>query len=114
MLHFIKKIMVYIRNLIILPLLLLGKKRILGVLSHIFFIIFFIFWFAGIYVRAQAPARYNVGDIRLMLEKFNVLGSALYVAAHPDDENTRLITYLTHERKVRTLWNACSAARGML
>ena len=32
----------------------------------------------------------------------NVLGSVLYVAAHPDDENTRLITYLANEKLYRT------------
>ena len=32
-------------------------------------------------------------QIRLALEKLNVLGRVLYVAAHPDDENTRLIAY---------------------
>jgi LmbE family N-acetylglucosaminyl deacetylase len=31
--------------------------------------------------------------IRLALEKLNVLGRVLYVAAHPDDENTNLIAY---------------------
>jgi len=32
-------------------------------------------------------------QIRLALEKLDVLGRVLYVAAHPDDENTRLIAY---------------------
>ncbi len=32
-------------------------------------------------------------QIRLALEKLNVLGRVLYIAAHPDDENTRLIAY---------------------
>ncbi|MFT2010180.1 PIG-L deacetylase family protein [Pontibacter sp. 13R65] len=31
------------------------------------------------------------------IKKLNVLGSALYIAAHPDDENTRLIAYLANE-----------------
>lgn len=30
------------------------------------------------------------------------MGSVLYIAAHPDDENTRLLTYLAQEKKVRT------------
>src|SRR5882757_3066074 len=37
-------------------------------------------------------------EIRLRLKKLNFLGSVLYVAAHPDDENTRVITYLANER----------------
>ncbi len=41
-------------------------------------------------------------DIALALEKLNTVGSVLYLAAHPDDENTRLIGWLANERKVRT------------
>ncbi len=51
---------------------------------------------------AQKPKQYSAADIQLMLEKLNVLGTALYVAAHPDDENTRLITYLANEKKLYT------------
>lgn len=36
------------------------------------------------------------------LEKLNVMGSVLYIAAHPDDENTRLISWLSNDKKVRT------------
>ncbi|GAA4315865.1 PIG-L family deacetylase [Nibribacter koreensis] len=53
-------------------------------------------------VQAQAPKKPNAADIRLALEKLNVLGSVLYLAAHPDDENTRLIAYLANEKKFRT------------
>lgn len=35
----------------------------------------------------------NAAEIRLALEKLNMLGRVLYVAAHPDDENTGLIAY---------------------
>lgn len=41
-------------------------------------------------------------DIYLGLRKLNVLGSVLYIAAHPDDENTRLITYFSKDRLYRT------------
>ena len=37
-------------------------------------------------------------EIKLKLKKLNFLGSVLYVAAHPDDENTRAITYLANDR----------------
>lgn len=36
------------------------------------------------------------------MEQLPVVGSVLYVAAHPDDENTRLIAWLANGRKVRT------------
>jgi LmbE family N-acetylglucosaminyl deacetylase len=42
---------------------------------------------------AEAPESMDSARIRLALEKLNVLGRVLYVAAHPDDENTRLIAY---------------------
>src|SRR6478672_4206397 len=51
---------------------------------------------------AQAPASYSSTDIYLQLKKLNVLGSVLYIAAHPDDENTRLLAYLAKERQYRT------------
>ncbi|HTM93045.1 MAG TPA: PIG-L family deacetylase [Flavisolibacter sp.] len=41
-------------------------------------------------------------DIFLGLKKLNVLGRVLYVAAHPDDENTRLLTYFSKDRLYRT------------
>ncbi len=42
---------------------------------------------------AEAPTAMDSALIRLALEKLNALGRVLYVAAHPDDENTRLISY---------------------
>lgn len=66
----------------------------LKVVTFCFFII------ASLNVFAQKPKSYSASDIELKLEKLNVLGTALYVAAHPDDENTRLITYLANQKKV--------------
>ncbi len=51
---------------------------------------------------AQAPKRWTSGDIHEGIKKLNFLGSALYLAAHPDDENTRLIAYFANEKKART------------
>lgn len=42
------------------------------------------------------------GEILAGIQKLGVKGSALYIAAHPDDENTRLLAYLSKELKVRT------------
>jgi LmbE family N-acetylglucosaminyl deacetylase len=47
---------------------------------------------------AQKPAKPNSADLHLAIKKLNVLGSVLYVAAHPDDENTRMISYLRNEK----------------
>ncbi len=51
---------------------------------------------------AQAPPTYNSADIYQQLKKLNVLGSVLYIAAHPDDENTRLLTYFANGSLFRT------------
>ena len=51
---------------------------------------------------AQTPKTYTSSEILLQLKKLNVLGSVLYVAAHPDDENTRLLAYLANEKQYRT------------
>ncbi|MGN6179625.1 MAG: PIG-L family deacetylase [Mucilaginibacter sp.] len=40
--------------------------------------------------------------IEQSFKKLDVLGSVLYVAAHPDDENTRLLAYLAQEKHYRT------------
>ena len=50
------------------------------------------------------------GEILLNLKKLNVLGTALYIAAHPDDENTIMLSWLAKERKVRTSY--LSVTRG--
>lgn len=51
---------------------------------------------------SQAPAAWTSADMYLGIRKLNVLGSVLYVAAHPDDENTWLISYFSKERMFRT------------
>ena len=38
-----------------------------------------------------SPEQMSGGEIQLALEKLNVLGRVLYIAAHPDDENTNLM-----------------------
>ncbi len=47
---------------------------------------------------AQKPAKPTASELHQSIKKLNVLGSVLYVAAHPDDENTRLISYLRNEK----------------
>ncbi|WP_396637969.1 PIG-L family deacetylase [Maribacter sp. R77961] len=53
-------------------------------------------------VTAQTPKNQNPSDIYHAVKKLNFLGTALYVAAHPDDENTRLIAYLANNVHART------------
>ncbi len=50
----------------------------------------------------QPPQSWSSAEMYQALRKLNVLGSVLYIAAHPDDENTRLISYLSKDRLYRT------------
>lgn len=54
------------------------------------------------YSAAQSASNKNTATIKLRLQKLNTLGSVLYFAAHPDDENTRLIAWLANEKYYRT------------
>lgn len=54
------------------------------------------------FTQAQNMRQLNAAEIKQGLEALNVTGSVLYIAAHPDDENTRLLGYLAKEKKVRT------------
>jgi LmbE family N-acetylglucosaminyl deacetylase len=53
-------------------------------------------------VAAGPPAQPDAARIALGLRKLGVVGSVLYVAAHPDDENTALLAYLANGALVRT------------
>jgi LmbE family N-acetylglucosaminyl deacetylase len=61
---------------------------------------------------AQAPKTYTSSDILLGLQKLDVVGSVMYIAAHPDDENTRLLAYLANERKLETSYFSCTRGDG--
>jgi len=56
------------------------------------------FLFFPLFLSAQKPAKPNSADLQMAIKKLNVLGAVLYVAAHPDDENTRMISYLRNEK----------------
>ncbi|MFL1895441.1 PIG-L family deacetylase [Aquimarina sp. 2-A2] len=61
---------------------------------------------------AQQPKKLNSVEIYNALEKLNFLGSVLYVAAHPDDENTRLISYLANQQNARTAYLSLTRGDG--
>ncbi|MCP3100306.1 PIG-L family deacetylase [Myxococcus sp. K15C18031901] len=50
---------------------------------------------------AQAPRQPHAGEIAAGLRRLGVTGSVLYVAAHPDDENTRFLAWLVGEKGLR-------------
>lgn len=64
--------------------------------------LFFFLAIAPVFLKAQMTPQLNAAEIKQGLDGLNVVGSVLYMAAHPDDENTRLLAYLAKEKKVRT------------
>jgi LmbE family N-acetylglucosaminyl deacetylase len=46
------------------------------------------------------------------LRKLRVMGSVLYIAAHPDDENTRLLSWLANEKCYRTAYLSLTRGDG--
>ena len=63
-------------------------------------------------LHAQEPKKLNSVEIYNQIQKLNFLGTVLYVAAHPDDENTRLISYFSNEVKARTVYLSLTRGDG--
>ncbi|MCF6306866.1 MAG: PIG-L family deacetylase [Flavobacteriaceae bacterium] len=61
---------------------------------------------------AQQPEKPTTSEIYHNLQKLNFLGSAMYLAAHPDDENQRLISYLANEVHARTAYLSITRGDG--
>ncbi|MFN3756749.1 MAG: PIG-L family deacetylase, partial [Flavobacterium sp.] len=61
---------------------------------------------------SQKPAKLTASEIYHEIQKLNFLGSVLYVAAHPDDENTRLISYMANHQKARTAYLSLTRGDG--
>ena len=76
---------------------------------------FLLFLFAFCFLQngiSQKPERWTSADIYHALKKANTLGSALYVAAHPDDENTRLISHLSNGMYMNTAYLSLTRGDG--
>lgn len=71
-------------------------------MQHFIIIFCLVITFLGFTPKAKAQDPLTAGEIKLALNKLNTLGSVLYLAAHPDDENTRLIAYMANEKLMRT------------
>lgn len=61
---------------------------------------------------AQAPQKLNSVEIYEQVQKLNFLGKVLYVAAHPDDENTKLITYFSNHYHAQTAYLSLTRGDG--
>lgn len=78
--------------------------------QSLFFTLFSFFLFMSL--SGQAPEKWNSARIYHEIQKLNFLGSVLYLAAHPDDENTRLITYLANHEKANTAYISLTRGDG--
>ena len=61
---------------------------------------------------ALAPPQPTSGELALAIARLRVVGNVLYVAAHPDDENTRLLAWLVGERGLRTAYLSLTRGDG--
>lgn len=77
------------------------RKLLFVFLFHLFFSSF-----------AQSPKKPTASEIYESIEKLNFLGSVLYVAAHPDDENTALISYFANDVHARTAYFSMTRGDG--
>lgn len=75
-------------------------------LSVVFCILFSVSAFA------QREKYRTIGEIYKDIEKLGVVGTVLYVAAHPDDENTRLISLLSNEYHLETTYLSLTRGDG--
>ncbi len=74
--------------------------------------LFFILLLINSNLSAQQPSKLNSTEIHESIQKLNFLGSVLYLAAHPDDENTRLISYFSNKVKARTAYLSITRGDG--
>lgn len=63
-------------------------------------------------LNAQNPVPSGSAAIYQQIQKLQVLGSVLYIAAHPDDENNSLLPYLAKEKKYRTAYLSLTRGDG--
>ncbi|MDX1583370.1 MAG: PIG-L family deacetylase, partial [Thermoanaerobaculia bacterium] len=61
-------------------------------------------------VRPVGPM--NAAETKLALDRLDVLASALYVAAHPDDENTAMLAWLANGRLAETTYLSLTRGSG--
>ena len=63
------------------------------------------------WLQAQVPVR-NAAEVQKQLDRLQTLGSVLYIAAHPDDENTAVLATLSKGRNLRTAYLALTRGGG--
>ncbi len=69
-------------------------------------------WICSSVVLAQQPRKPSAADLHDAIKRLSVLGSVLYVAAHPDDENQRFISYCANEKRLHTTYLSLTRGDG--
>ncbi len=69
-------------------------------------------WALPITLFAQYGRQWTSAEIQHEIQKLNNLGRVLYIAAHPDDENTRLITHLVNQQRVEVAYLSLTRGDG--
>lgn len=73
---------------------------------------FLLVFFLPLFSLAQPSSQPDAAQIQLKLKKLNFLGSVLYLAAHPDDENTNVIAFLSNEKLATTAYLSLTRGDG--
>lgn len=77
--------------------------------SKVLFFLIYLFTFTSF---SQNPQKLSSSEIYHELKKLNFIGSALYIAAHPDDENTGLISHLSNHVYANTAYLSLTRGDG--
>lgn len=68
--------------------------------------------FLTLNVKAQYHEQWNASRILHEMHRLNTTAKVLYLAAHPDDENTRMISWLNHHLHVQTAYLSITRGDG--
>jgi len=61
---------------------------------------------------AQAPPVRDAAELQMLLDRLQVVGSVLYLAAHPDDENNAVLAYFSKGRHLDTCYLSLNRGGG--
>ncbi|MEO5601180.1 MAG: PIG-L family deacetylase [Cyclobacteriaceae bacterium] len=73
---------------------------------------FLLLFFLPVCLFSQPQQQPDAAHIKLKLKKLNFLGAVLYMAAHPDDENTNIIAYLANHKLASTAYLSMTRGDG--
>lgn len=64
------------------------------------------------FATAQTNPTLSACELQASLKKLSVTGTVMYIAAHPDDENSSLLAYFANERHYRTIYLSVTRGEG--